>query len=451
MIILNSIHYIYISSLIIILITLFFRKDIIIPCLISIFIIGVFSTNTILGGFSSLIDSLVFSMSKLSSIIMTIAILTSLSFLLGDIGSDKIIIAPISKIMKNTFSTYWILGIVMFISALFLWPSPAVALIGIILFPVATKRGLSPMGAAITMNIFAFGMALSSDFIIQGAPKITAEAAGIDSNLIVYNSSILFITMSLVTSIASFIMLKKNGGVSKEIYPIEVKISNIPALSKFLAFITPLLFFVDVIIIYFFNLKGSQSTNLITGTALIILIIGSILNYKKASFEKVTEYIKEGLLFGIKIFSPIIIIAAFFYLGSSDANNILNTYISKNGLMNDLAILLSENIPLNKYFVLSIQMLIGALTGLDGSAFSGLSLVGSLANTFGTATSTNISILASAGQITATWMGGGTIIPWATLSVAIVCNVNPIDLARKNLIPVILGFVATYIVACFLI
>ncbi|WP_213094329.1 hypothetical protein [Bacillus sp. FJAT-49736] len=49
------------------------------------------------------------------------------------------------------------------------------------------------------------------------------------------------------------------------------------------------------------------------------------------------------------------------------------------------------------------------------------------------------------------FVGGGTIIPWALIPAAAICNVDPFDLARRNLIPVIIGLVVTTIVAVFLI
>ena len=91
------------------------------------------------------------------------------------------------------------------------------------------------------------------------------------------------------------------------------------------------------------------------------------------------------------------------------------------------------------------------MTGLDGSGFSGLPLTGSLARTFGTAVNASIPVLASLGQITAIFVGGGTIVPWGLIPVAAICGVEPMELARKNLPPVILGFLATFAAACFLL
>lgn len=98
-----------------------------------------------------------------------------------------------------------------------------------------------------------------------------------------------------------------------------------------------------------------------------------------------------------------------------------------------------------------VQSLVGVVTGLDGSGFSGLPLLGSLASTFSTATGANAATLAALGQITTVWVDGGTIIPWAVIPVAAICNVKPGDLARKNLIPVAAGLVAMLAVAMLIL
>ncbi len=54
---------------------------------------------------------------------------------------------------------YWIIGLLMMTISFFFWPSPAVALMGAILLPVAVRVGLPPIGVAIAMNLFGHGIA----------------------------------------------------------------------------------------------------------------------------------------------------------------------------------------------------------------------------------------------------------------------------------------------------
>lgn len=198
-------------------------------------------------------------------------------------------------------------------------------------------------------------------------------------------------------------------------------------------------------------MKGGDATALVGGTAVLVMAIVSIVQHNfMNSLEKVTEYVKDGFMFGIKIFAPVIIIGAFFFLGSEGtAKQILGE--NATGLLTDIGLFLSNNVPISKIPVILTQALIGGITGLDGSGFSGLPLVGSLAQTFASAVHINKEGLAALGQITAVWVGGGTIIPWAVIPVAAICGVDPIELARKNMIPVMAGFAAAVILAVIIL
>ena len=360
-----------------------------------------------------------------------------------------------SKIMKNTYIAWWILGFTMMIFSLFLWPSPAVALVGAILVPLAVKKGLTPLAAAIAMNLFGHGIALSSDIVIQGAPSITAASAGIEPQNIMQVGMPLFLTMGIVTVVSAFLLNKKSmvqegGGILYMQSNDEVPLNKPAKGAIFIAVFTPVAFAVDIILMFMYDLKGGDATSLVSGTAMMVMIIASVVGFKRKSLEKVTEYIRDGFLFAIKIFAPVIVIGGFFFLGGEGITYILGEQY-QSGILNDWAIWLAGVTPLNKYFVVFIQMVIGGLTGLDGSGFSGLPLVGVLANTFGTAINCSIPILATLGQITAIFVGGGTIVPWGLIPVAAICNVNPLELARKNLLPVGIGFLCTFILACILI
>lgn len=121
------------------------------------------------------------------------------------------------------------------------------------------------------------------------------------------------------------------------------------------------------------------------------------------------------------------------------------------GLLTDVGAYFADKAPLSKFPVIFIQALIGGIIGLDGSGFAGLPLVGSLAQTFSGAITISKEGLAALGQITTVWVGGGTIIPWGVIPVAAICGVEPLDLVRKNVIPVMTGFAATIIIAMIIL
>lgn len=450
---LGILHYIYIAMVFVVIITMALKKDTVLPCLIGLFFIGLASSGSPITAVQIIFNSLIASGKEFWGIIVIISLVVAMSKALRDIGADEMMMSPIKKFMINRNMAFWSLGLVMTVVSLIIWPSPAVALVGAIMLPAALKGGLPAIWAAAAMNLFGHGIALSGDYFIQGAPNITAKAAGFQGPGSVISASIpLWITMSIVTAITAFFMMRKElkGSGVEIVAAAEIAASPIRKRSFgtiLVAVATPLAFIIDAYIMYAYKLRGGDATSLVGGTAVIIMALAAVTEHKFTnSFEKVTEYIKDGFTFGIKIFAPVIVIGGFFFLGSeSMAKEILGP--NATGLLNDIGTFLANKVPLSKAPVVIMQALIGGITGLDGSGFAGLPLVGSLAQTFSGAISIHKDGLAALGQITAVWVGGGTIIPWGVIPVAAICGVDPAELVKKNFIPVAVGFIATIIVA----
>ncbi|MDF2522331.1 MAG: hypothetical protein K0R84_2959 [Clostridia bacterium] len=454
---LGILHYIYIIMVFVIILTMAFRKDTVLPCIIGLFMIGLASSGSVLTAVQVIFNAIIAAGKEFLGIIVIISLVVAMSKALGDIGADKLMMSPIKKLMINRNIAFWSLGLVMTTVSFIIWPSPAIALVGAIMLPAALKTGLPAVWAAAAMNLFGHGIALSGDFFIQGAPDITAKAAGFENASSILSASLpLWLTMSIVTVVTSFLMMRKDlKNMNIEITATAELTSN--SVTKpssgtiFVAIATPVAFLFDAYLMFKFKLRGGDATALVGGTAVIIMALVTIIEHKLSnSFEKVTDYIRDGFIFGIKIFAPVIVIGAFFFLGSEGmAKEILGP--NATGLLTDIGIYLADQVPLSKFPVVIMQALIGGITGLDGSGFSGLPLVGSLAQTFSGAISISKEGLAALGQISAIWVGGGTIIPWGVIPVAAICGVEPAELVRKNIIPVSVGFIATVIVAVIIL
>lgn len=270
--------------------------------------------------------------------------------------------------------------------------------------------------------------------------------------------------MGVVTTIAAFYFLKrdmKNGVLKPTPYvPIETDSDTSSekdlltiGQKRFFAFLIPLLFALDVAGMFILDLQGGDATALIGGTSIFILLLISMISHKNTGLEKTTHYLIEGFTFGFKVFGPVIPIAAFFYLGDAGFGKIIGDFLPEGsqGIVNDLGIALANVVPLSKMVGAVTLTAVGAITGLDGSGFSGISLAGSVAGLFAVAIGKGAATLTALGQIAAIWVGGGTLVPWALIPAAAICNVDPFELARRNLVPVIIGLVVTTIVAMFLI
>lgn len=458
---LSTIHFIYIFFTVLILISIFRKKDITIVCVFGVLSIALYSSKSIPSSIMSVFNGFLYAITELLPIILIISIITAFSKLLSITGINEALVAPLSKLIKNKYIAYWVIGITMMIISWFFWPSPAVALIGAVIIPVAKKVGLPKLSAAMAMNLFGHGIALSSDIIIQGAPKLTANAANISISSL--NSTLipLEIVMGITTTVIAFFIVLKDiktntisQGYSEQTTQESNKLdSNIVKLSKKQKNLYALLVFVgylfDIILMILFSLTGGDATALVGGTTLFLLIIIFIGNFKFNSMEQITPYIVDGFQFAFKVFGAVIPVATFFYLGGGGFESIIGNVLpaNSNGIINDLGIALSNAVPLNKVIATATVSGVGLLTGLDGSGFSGLSLVGSSAMLFSQSMTINISALASLGQICTIWIGGGTLIPWALIPVAAICDVSPFDLARKNLLPVSIGLIVTIIFA----
>ena len=452
-VVLTPLHYAYLIGVIVILAVMVLKKDTPAVCIAFLFILGLIGLKSVTGGIITVFSAVLYAGREFMEVLATIALVTSLSKCLKDLGSDYLMMVPMAGIMKTPSLTWWILGLTMFLFSLFLWPSPSVALVGAIMLPFAVKAGLNPLAAAMAMNLFGHGFALSYDVVIQGAPAISAGAAGLDASSILRQAWPLFWAMGVVTVLSAYVLNRGQLDSRGPRLSIQAEPSGPRGPKKsalFLAVITPLAFAGDIILMLLCGLKGGDATSMVSGTALLLTCLGALLGFGKQSLEKVTGYVTEGFLFAIRIFAPVIIIGAFFFLGGEGITSIMGEGFTR-GIMNDWALWLAQNAPLNQYMAAFIQMVVGGLTGLDGSGFSGLPLTGALARTFGTATGSSVSVMAALGQITAIFVGGGTIVPWGLIPVAAICNVSPLELARKNLIPVCIGFACTFALACFML
>ncbi len=416
---LSALHWIYVVFIVLIIGFMVKRRDTTLICIIGIFMLAIVATGDLTASISGVFNSFIYAITELLSTILIISIIVAMSRVLLKTGINEVMVSPFTKIIKNPTLAYWTIGILMMVISWFFWPSPAVALLGAVLLPVAIRAGLPALGVAMAMNLFGHGIALSGDFIIQGAPKLTADAAGIPVADVISASVPLVIVMGVVTTIVAFIFLRRDmkrgkmemvGTFGEKV--VEDVNENLLTLGqrKFFAILIPVAFIIDVVAMSMFDLTGGDATALVGGTTVFILLLLAVFAHKNDGLEKTTSYLIEGFQFGFKVFGPVIPIAAFFYLGDSGFTKIIGEYLpaASQGIVNDLGIALAAIVPLTAEIAAVTLTSVGAITGLDGSGFSGITLAGSIANLFGTALGEGTATLTALGQIAAIWVGGGT-------------------------------------------
>lgn len=479
-------HWLYVITVVAIIISIVFRRDVIIPSIIGLFLIGFFAETPHMG----FLDNLVFGVQVIFSgllnagkllfdIMLIIAIMVALLSSLRQQGADRIMVAPMQKFMVGPWTAFFVLGISMYLAAIFFWPTPSIALVGTVLLPVAVQVGLPAMAAAVSVNLFGHGMALSADPVIQGANRLTATAAGIDTGDVLPYAFLFSLVTGVVAVTISIIAIRRDMrsgklstetpttglaatmGAEKEKEQDSEEESAPPQRlrgARFFAGLVPIVLISIVLLMVFRALfspetaiRGGAATALLGGTAALLLVLSCVVAHGNACLENITIHIREGFLFAIKIFAPVIPIAGFFFIGHpGQAETVIGE--GSAGYLFDIGNNIGYYIEGSKFLLAYGIAFIGLLTGLDGSGFSGLPLVGSLSAALAVGTDINVGALAAVGQVAAIFAGGGTLTAWAfgLAADAGVAGVNPVDLARRNFIPVIAGLVVSATLAVYL-
>lgn len=466
-------HLLYGLFTLLIILTMIFRKGVVLPSLAGTFIIAWVYHASIIEGFTAIFNANLVAAKELFSIFLIITFMLALLHSLRDLGADTRMIKPIQKIMINGHISYFVLVTITYVISLFFWPTPAVPLICALLVPAAVRSGLPPMLAAVAVAIAGQGMALSSDYIVQVAPGLSAKSAGIDTAAVADKALVLSLIAGGIAILVAYLLNRKSiravGSAVNEADLLTLQTSNekknkansrhLNTWSKLFAILVPLSLLAVVIYMVYTKVEagrsggfeGGDGAAFIGGVAVILLLLSTVAFGKQHALDYISNHITDGFVFAFKAMGPVIPIAGFFFLGSEEfAGSILSLEGDAPALLFDLVQATQEYLPQNAFLAAISLMIIGIVTGLDGSGFSGLPLTGALATALETS-AMDASTLAAIGQIGSIWTGGGTIIAWSSLiAIAGFCGVSVMDLVRKNFIPVITGLTVTTIAAVYL-
>ena len=461
---LTAAHWVYALFMILVLVTMALRRETPLVCIIASFILSWVVTGGLVKAVQAVFNAITVAFSELLGIVVIISLIVAMAKMLEESGLAEMMFRPIQAILKTPGIAFWVMGLVIMLVAWVIWPSPAIALVGALLLPAAIKAGLSPINAAMAISMFGYGCALTTDFIIQGAPGITSKAAGVAVTDVMWKSLPMLLVWGAIALPLSYRSVKKdiraNEGKPIEWSPLAITseaqaerdkwTNSAPGFKRYALPIIALLFFLDIVGMLVFKLRGGDATALLGGTVGIVMVFVGIGVYGKEGFEKLSDHTRAGFMFGVRIFAPVFLIASFFFMGSPGTAKAIFGEGAK-GLLFDLGQALANTVPLSRVPIAIIQAVVGGITGLDGSGFSGLPLVGTLAQALGASTNLDVATLGALGQYFAVAVGGGTIIPWAVIPAAAITGTDPVEIARRNLWPTMMGFVGVVIIAIFML
>jgi hypothetical protein len=390
-----------------------------------------------------------------------------------------------------------------------------VPLVAATLLPAAIVAGLPALGAAAAIAIAGQGMALSSDYVIRVAPGISARAAGIPEAAAVVADKALILSLitgcvalllgylairaqirrpsqlhldrwqsgaSLASSLAeqreqvapnigsfdkSVLALQAAEGV--EPGPGEAALAGGGTLAaasparwcNVLAIATPAVF--GALILFMLapkfipglpELKGGDAAALVGGTAALMMLVATFAADGAKAMHTAADHIIDGLVFSFRAMGTVLPIAGFFFLGAAETSGAilgLPAGTQGPGLLCEVIHSVEHLIPHSPTVVAFAVLLVGMITGIDGSGFAGLPLTGALSGALGPVAHIEPTTLAAVGQMGAVWTGGGTLIAWSSLiAVAGFCRVPVLEAVRVLFLPVCAGLILSTLVAVVL-
>lgn len=463
-------HWVFILVVFAIIVTMVLRRSVAIVAIAGIILLALLSPNA----GSGVLDHMIFAAQSvfrailmagtdLFDIMLLVALMLAMLKAMAAQGADEMMIAPMRRLIVGPWSAFVVLAATTYICAIFFWPSPATALVGTVLVPVALRAKLPAVAAVAAINLAGHGMALSADPVIQAATRISAGSAHVAPDLVLFYTILFSTTVGLVALGLFAMFLRRDMRLGRIVAAESAALDVTPVSPErgrychLLAILAPLMLFgVGALIVFRAvyepdrAIYGGAATALLGGTAVCLLIIASFAHDGHRAMESMMRHLTEGFAFAVRVFAPVLPIVAFFFLGDPDhAGKVLGPgtpgYLLDFGRA--VGTYLGAGNPLLPLGVMSV----GILSGIDGFGFSGLPLTGSIAGAVAGAVPHNAAILASLGQIGSVWVGGGTMVPWSGVCVAAaMANVPPDDLARRNFLPVSVGFLVAAALAFLL-
>lgn len=502
-VVLTPAHWIYLLSVLVIIVTMIKRANVVVPSVIGTFLVVFAITGSPISGLISIFTASFVAARELFNIFLVIAFMTALLNSLKILQADVRMVAPFRRVMTGGTASFIVIALSTYLISLFFWPTPAVPLVSAILLPAAIAAGLPPLTGAMVIAIAGQGMALSSDYIIGVAPGISAKAAGaaVSAQAVADRAMVLSIITGLIALGLTYILTRKyfrkpeaalladwqarasDGalaeveqagtfdkaelarGTSEESDGTEAcKVEDQPPAkqqdmekwSRLFAIVTPLAVLAIILIMVLPSilpglpaLRGGEAAGLVGGVAFILMMLATAAACgPKRMLDVCPEHMTDGFVFAFRAMGSVLPIAGFFFLGANEATAaILGIPVEEApGLLFELIAAGQHLIPDNHYMVAFGILIVGMISGIDGSGFSGLPLTGTLSGALGPVIDMDPATLAAIGQMGAIWTGGGTLIAWSSLiAVAGFARVHILDLVRALTLPVIFALLVSTI------
>ncbi|OZI55304.1 hypothetical protein [Bordetella genomosp. 5] len=495
-VVLGAAHWLYLASVAAIILTMVLRANVVVPSVIGTFLVVLAYTGNPISGLVGIFNASFVAARELFNIFLVITFMTALLNALKVLRADVRMVQPLRRVMTNGHASFVILAACTYGLSLFFWPTPAVPLVCAILLPAAVAAGLPPLAGAMAIAIAGQGMALSSDYVIGVAPGISAKAAGaaVSAAVVADRALVLSLVTGAIALVMTYLFMRRQivpgspallsawqaraaGGAAEPLehagtfdkaelargtsQPAEPphRTAHLARWSTVFAIVTPLTFMGVIVLMAapkalggMAELRGGDAAALVGGVAFVLMMLATLAaEGPRRMLDVCPEHVTDGFVFAFKAMGSVLPIAGFFFVGAAEtAGPILGvpTGTHAPGLLFELISASQHLIPDNHLLVGFGMLLVGMITGIDGSGFAGLPLTGTLSGALGPVAGIDPATLAAVGQMGAVWTGGGTLIAWSSLiAVAGFARVHVLDMVRALMLPVVLALCASTLFA----
>jgi len=499
----TAVHWVYLAGVAAVVVSMAMRANVVVPAVLATFAVALTFSGSLVTAVIAVFNASLVAAKELFSIFLVIALMTALLNALRALGADQLMVRPFRRVITSGPVAYLVLTVATYLISLFFWPTPAVPLVAATLLPAAIVAGLPPIGAAVAIAAAGQGMALSSDYVIRVAPGISARAAGVPelANTIADKTLVLSLVVGVVALGLGYLAIRKQirppsqahldrwqageslaesleqqrEAVAPNIGAFDKQVSALQAAEGLetpapppaspwatrMAILAPVVF--GVLILFMLapklipglaELKGGDAAALVGGTAALLMLVATFAADGRRAMHTAADHIVDGLVFSFRAMGTVLPIAGFFFLGAGEFSGAI-LGLAKGAAAPDLLFEIIKAyqhvIPQNPTVVAFAVLIVGMITGIDGSGFAGLPLTGALSGALGPVVGMDVTTLAAVGQMGAVWTGGGTLIAWSSLiAVTGFCRVPVLEAVRILFLPVTTGLILATLVAVLL-
>ncbi len=459
-------HWTFLAVTIAMLFAMAVRRGVIILAMVGIILLALLSPNaghdavdqTIFAA-QAMFRAAIVGGSRLFDTILLVGFMGALLHALREEGIDRVMLMPFRQLIRGPRSAFVMLALATWFFALFFWPTPAILMIGALLAPIALRAGLSPLAVGMAMSMAGHGMALSADPVVQAAARITGAPGGLPPSAILPLSflfSIVIGVAALAIGLAGPFVRRLSRTLEPTSLEPEVALDGPPPTRRqvMLAIAVPVLL-VAAALVASLGSAGSAdnggSVALLGGTAVVLLILTCVAQHGMGSLDSIVDMMTEGFYLVIRVFGPVVPVLGFFMIGDqASAAQILGD--GTPGFVMGLGEHFALAGPLWSVVLPLVMVGVGAISGRDGVAFTGLPLAGAIAVILSDGNVHQGAVLASLAQVVTIWVGAGVMLPWSGVrTVAAQTGLPREALAQANRWPVLAGFGCAALVAMALL